>query len=220
MNMYNRTQMSTAATTRTYTVTEALQELKLLSKKINNGISSSTFISLYRSDSNQDPALIGKDYTSKFQSVKDLINRRARIKAAIMQSNATTKVQIGDKEYTVAEAISTKEYLKDYDNLVEQLKMAKASVDTQLATYNVQRQNKIDDLINRSFGREGTNKQNADDIKNITEIYMKKNYATVVDPINLEKAIEELDEYIQTFKSQVDYKLSYINAITTIEVVN
>jgi len=212
--------MSTAATTRTYTVTEALQELKLLSKKISNGISSSTFISLYRSDSNQDPALIGKDYASKFQSIKDLINRRARIKAAIMQSNATTTVQIGDKKYTVAEAISTKEYLKDYDNLVEQLKMAKANVDTQLATYNAQRQNKIDDLINRSFGREGTNKQNADDIKNITEIYMKKNYATVVDPINLEKAIEELDEYIQTFKSQVDYKLSYINAITTIEVVN
>ena len=204
--------------TREYTITEALQELKLLSNRIQKLISSSTFITVVRSDSGQNPDETGKEFASRFQSIHSLIERRAQIKAAIMLSNASTKVEIAGKLVTVAEAISTKDYVKDQQHLLEQMKLQKAETVSAVNRFNVDRQMKIDSLIERSFGREGTNKQNPEDIKSISDIYMKKNFITVVDPISIDEKIAKLEESIDVFLHTVDHKLSYINAITKITV--
>ena len=42
--------------------------------------------------------------------VTDLINRRNAIKRAVVLSNATTKIKVGNEEYTVAEAIEMKNH--------------------------------------------------------------------------------------------------------------
>jgi len=203
---------------RLYTITEALQELKLLTTKIDRLIDHTDFVVCVKSDSNLNPADVGKDIPAMLQKLQDLLARRSAIKSAILQSNATTQVEIGGKMYTVAEAIAHKEYVKDLRNLLDTLIRQKGQVTNELNQYNAQRQQKIDNLIERSFGREGTNKQNPEDIKSITEIYIKKNYMTIVDPINIDAHIAKLQEDVDTFTHTVDHKLSYINAITTIHV--
>jgi molybdopterin synthase catalytic subunit len=57
-----------------------------------------------------------------YQSINDLITRRNRLKSAIILSNATTKVKIGDTVLTVAEVIERKQSLKYYKTLFDKLK--------------------------------------------------------------------------------------------------
>jgi hypothetical protein len=205
---------------REYTITEALQELKLLTSRINKVTNQSQFIGTKRSEDNTDAEKFNREALASFQSINDLICRRAKIKSAIMQSNAITTVDIAGKTYTVAEAISTKEYISDKENLLERLKQQKANSAMSVTNYNSDRQRKIDNLIERSLGRDITGKQGSDnsDIKTITEMYTKKNFIELLDPIKVDDQIKILEEEIENFKHQVDYKLSYINAITKINV--
>jgi len=205
---------------REYTITEALQELKLLTSRISKITNQSNFISTKRSEDTLDVDKFNKEASAAFQSINDLIERRAKIKSAIMQSNAVTTVEIAGKTYTVAEAISTKEYISDKKDLLQKLQLQKANTSTMVTNYNNDRQRKIDNLIERSLGRDITGKQNGDnsDIKTITEMYTKKNYIELLDPIKVDDKIKALEEEIENFQHQVDYKLSYINAITKITV--
>ena len=200
-----------------YTVTEALQQLKLITKKIQKLIDSTRFISTKTSDdkSNQNP--VG-DSVSNFQAINDLIARRTKIKSAIMVSNATTTVEIAGKQYTVAEVIAQKEFIAENTRLLDVLKRQYASAQDTVVRYNNARQAKIDGLIQTTFGREANNKASVDDIKNITEVYQKQYYIDVLDPLNTQVQIEKLEKEIDEFKSTCDYKLSYINAVTKINV--
>ncbi len=203
---------------REMSITEAMQEIKLLSAKIDKLICSTTFVDLYKSSSNTTPELLCKDAVEKFQSLQDLIDRRSKIKSAIMQSNAVTKVTIGEKTYTIAEALSAKTSILDKKSLLERLRESQTRVHNELLSYNTERQRKIDSLIERSFGRDNNGKQHSEDIQSITDIYMKKNYAIVVDPIQIDKAISTLEDEIDKFENAVDHRLSYSNAITMIKV--
>ena len=204
--------------TREFTITEAMQELKLLSAKIDKLIATTTFADVYRSSSNTAPELLCKDTPEKFQSLQDLMDRRTKIKSAVMQSNAVTTVKIGEKTYTVAEALATKTSILDKKTLLNRLRDEKTRVHNEITAYNADRQRKIDSLIEKSFGRDTNGKQHAEDIQSITDIYIKKNYASVVDPIHIDKAISSLEEEIEQFENAVNHKLSYINAITMIKV--
>ncbi len=203
---------------RDYTITEALQELKLLSSRISKLITTTSFVNTIRSEDIKNKELVCKDSAANYQSVNELISRRARIKSSIMQSNATTMVEIAGKTYTVAEAIATKEFINDKQNLLDVLKNQKAVVSNQVNNYNTDRQRKIDALINSSFGRDSSQKNNSEDISTITDMYVKKNFIELIDPIKIDDKIKELETDIENFKHQVDYKLSYINAITKINV--
>jgi hypothetical protein len=207
---------------REYTITEALQELKLLTSRISKITNGSNFVSTKRSEDNLDADKFNKEAAAAFQSINDLIERRANIKSAIMQSNAVTTVEIAGKTYTVAEAISTKEYISDKKDLLQKLQFQKANTATMVTNYNNDRQRKIDNLIERSLGRDITCKvsSNGDnsDIKTITEMYTKKNFIELLDPIKVDDKIKALEEEIENFQHQVDYKLSYINAITKITI--
>lgn len=207
---------------REYTITEALQELKLLTSRISKITNGSNFVSTKRSEDNLDADKFNKEAAAAFQSINDLIERRANIKSAIMQSNAVTTVEIAGKTYTVAEAISTKEYISDKKDLLQKLQFQKANTATMVTNYNNDRQRKIDNLIERSLGRDITGKvsSNGDnsDIKTITEMYTKKNFIELLDPIKVDDKIKALEEEIENFQHQVDYKLSYINAITKITI--
>ncbi len=208
---------------REYTITEALQELKLLSSKIEKLTTTTRFVCCVKSEDNVDPSTVLKDSSSNFQSILDLMERRAKIKAAIMQSNATTTIEIGNKTYTVAEAISTKEWTQDKKRLIDHLVSQKANVSNEVIRYNSDRQRKIDVLIERSLGtvNTGTNRSSnnySDDIKAITEMYTKKNYIEIVDPIKVDDQIKKLQDELDSFVHTVDFKLSYINAITKIMI--
>src|SRR5690606_13391079 len=96
----------------TLSIAGALVELKLLDKRIEKATGNGLFVS-YKLGQNVPKLFKNSEemlttIKASHQSVTALITRRNMIKSAIVVSNATTKVTIGDESMTVAEAIERK----------------------------------------------------------------------------------------------------------------
>jgi len=196
------------------TILEALNELKLLRNRINK-LLQTQFVGYWKSDESKTKESICSSSKSNYQSVQDLIKRMCNIKAKIMQSNATTFVTIGKTQYTIAEAIAMKEIICQDEALLARLKEQYTDSLENIEEYNVSRQRKIDFLLEKNFSKD-TGKASADDIRTITEMYQKKYYIELIDPLDIKTEIENLEDFITTFQNNVNTKLSHSNAITKI----
>ena len=96
-------------TTEKMTVHKALCELKTLDSRIQKCMQQNPFVFANKHANSKVAGVSVGDYCKEvqasYQSANDLIARRDAIKRAVTLSNATVKVTIGGKEYTVAEAI-------------------------------------------------------------------------------------------------------------------
>lgn len=199
---------------------QALAELKLLDKRINNAINGTTFVSFAVG---KKPVLgfntvkEFEDYvTAAYQSVNDLIKRRNRIKAAIVLSNATTKINVGGVEMTVAEALERKQSIvyeqKLLQKLVQDLNVAVNAVDKE----NLSVQQRLEELLKISLGTERKGKEA--EAEAISKGFKEDNEARLVDPIKIREEIDKLQQRIDDFLTQVDYRLSESNTVTMIEI--
>ena len=203
------------------TVHKALAELKTLDDRINSEITGSVFV---RANRHNNMKIFGKaipdfmaDTESSYQSVKALINRRNAMKRAVVLSNATTKVNIGGVEYTVAEAIEMNNH--GMENLVELrncLREQYSSVKRMVESENGDKLVKAcENYIQATFGTK--EKINNPDIEMAQKVYMTNNTYDIVTGLDIEKVIKELTDRIDAFKAEVDSALSVSNALTVIE---
>ena len=195
------------------TITRALVELKTLDSRIEKAKRDAIFIS-YKCNSEENTK--DKITPNKLQQINDLIAYRNRVKAAIIHSNATTTVVISKKEYTVAEAIERKSSISYERELLATLKTQLGQVTRQIENHNADLRKKADSMIEKSLG--SNQKTNTDELKSFTESYISANRAEIVDPLGIAKRIEDLEEHIVNFDSEVDLVLSESNATTKITV--
>lgn len=99
-------------TTEKMTIHKALCELKTLDARITKCIGETEYVFANKHSNDKVNGMTVAAYCdeikSGYQRVTDLIKRRDAIKRAVVLSNAVTKVTVGGKEYTVAEAIEMK----------------------------------------------------------------------------------------------------------------
>lgn len=202
-------------------ITRALKELTLLDKRILDAISNSVFIGCAKKSS----AKINNTYTrdefeklviSNYDSIQSLINRRVEIKSKIVESNASTKVVIADKEYTVASAIEAK-------SLIEYKKALLSKLEQQFrhASATVSKENeKIDDKVYQMLKDAGSDENNTPDLGEDSYItkYRNTHEFDLVNPIKIHEKITMLRNEIEDFENEVDFVLSESNAITKITV--
>lgn len=201
-------------------VTKALNELKLLDARIYNEIRSADFISAAKTvEKKVNPHCTKEEFElkakSSFQSITDLIARRGKIKAAVVDSNAKTKLTINGEEMSVAEAIELKTSI-DYEvSLLNTLKSQRNSAQNAAVKNNLALEDRIDKYIESMLGKEAKGKK--DDYSEMIEPIRAANEFSLVDPINVDKKIEELENRISGFKSEVDSALQISNCVTWIE---
>ena len=212
-------------TAETMTVHKALAELKILGGRIEGAILSGDFVITKKNNQDTVKGKTVEQYKAKtteaFQKASDLIRRRNAIKNAVFVSNAKTMVKIGDKEYTVVEAIEKKNHGMDYyiqlrDILRQQLSKQK----TELEKHNASLQQKAEQFAVAMMGGKDVKdvKTDSDEYVASMNTYIKANTMTLLDPLGIEAKIEELDDMINTFLPEVDAALSVSNAVTTITV--
>ena len=101
-------------TTEKMTIHKALCELKTLDARITKCIGETEYVFANKHSNDKVNGMTVAAYCdeikSGYQRVTDLIRRRDAIKRAVVLSNAVTKVTVGGKEYTVAEAIEMKNH--------------------------------------------------------------------------------------------------------------
>lgn len=199
-----------------YNVHKALAEKKLLEDKINRCICNFIIVGTKKgSDKNvyETKTSVNEfdtEVSSKYQQIKDLIYNYNALDKAINISNAITNVQIGNKNYTVLEAIRRKNNIELDKSLLRQM----------LGTYDnmMSEVNRRNEEVQRNTDRMFEEKEKSKDGAELISFYKKQQEWSLVDPLKVREKIEKLRDEIEEFEKEVDFALSISNALTIIEV--
>lgn len=205
-------------TVETMSIQRGLAELKLLDKRIANAMQGARLVGVRIGEKPvtgfKDDEEFASLASSKLDSITSLIKRRDAIKGAIVVANATTPVKVGSEELTIATAIERKESIR-YQ--IELLNLARSQYIGHLADFQRKEdgfKSNLDRHLETLYGKEG--KAKGLENKEALKPFLDLNEPHLVDPLNLRKIIDELQEKIDFFESDVDFALSEINVKTEI----
>lgn len=203
------------------TVHEALAELKMLDSRIEKKIMNSCFAVACKKTNKKINGKLIEDYVKSagedYQSANDMINRRAAIRRALSNSNASTKVVIGGTEYSVAEAIEMKRSGVDmWRHLLAQLQTQYTYAKNECDTANRRAEDKADAQVSQLLGTK--EKVATADVMSLRESLIEANKMEPVCMNKIEDAINELRDKIDKFMTEVDSKLSISNALTALTI--
>jgi hypothetical protein len=200
----------------TISVSQALAELKLLRKRIQTATNKSTLIVLKKKRDLLDVGRFSTEAQASYQSYKDLLARYNAIKAAIVQSNASTTVSIAGTSYTVADAVERKKTIALEKDMLSKMQHQFEMVNHEYTTHASAENVRVERLIQTELGKDA--KTNVEVITQLSETFLAQNKAEIVDPLNLAKEIAALNKSIEDFETKVDWVLSESNGKTTISV--
>ena len=208
-------------------VTQALDERDLLVKKIGDKIAKANFVDTIRPNEDKvyarrvEKAEFTKEAKAAYQQITDLIARYQKIDAAIVDSNARTEVKTSYGTFTVAGAISLRSRLRglgvyeeeaDFEgNLQKKLRSEYEERVRFCDMKNSQLQTTAENMRLSILGRDAKP-------LGVVEAYVKENTTELVDPLKVEKKIEDLEEKRNTLLRELDTQIKVSNATTFIEV--
>ncbi len=213
-------------------VTQALDERDLLVAKITDKINKASFIDTIKP--NEDKVFekrvskeeFAKEAESAYQQIQDLIDRYQKIDAAIVASNANTRIKTSYGEYTVAGAISLRKRLKNtgtfnYEGNFEYQLQLKIESDFQkmiqfAEAKNKQLQSTAENMRLSILGKDAKVKD--DKPLEVVNAYVKENTTEVVDPLDAQKKADALKEKRDTLLTELDTQIKVSNATTFVEI--
>lgn len=210
--------------TQKMTIHRALAELKLIDLKIDKAILLIEPTGEMQSDKNVNGFYtkddFEKDAKAKYQSVVDLIDRKNKIKSAIVTANGITEVEISGKKMTIADAINFKSIIVFKKTLISTLSKKHNIVKSKIMVANENVNIMALDNAKIMIGKQGDDrvKPTDDDVKAIVEPFIRRNEFHLIDPLKVEELTVKLQEEVDNFEVEVDAVLSEINAITTITI--
>lgn len=213
-------------TTEKMTIHKALSELKTIDDRIIKAIRSNTYVMAVKHSAEKINGVKVADFKdnmkSGYQKVTDLIARRDAMKRAVVLSNATTKVKVGNNEYTVAEAIEMKNHGMEFKKaLLQNLYTAYGSAQNEFNKNNDEAlEKKAEQYILAVIAAQPKDAKmsvDSDAMKVMRQNYIENNKYDMLDPLGVAKIIEALDTEINEFNTEVDAALSVSNALTVIE---
>ena len=201
------------------TIHRALSELKTYDDRLER-LMQSDFV---QSNKKSNERIQGKTIEEvrngikgSYDSYRAMSENQKRIKAAVVQSNAGTKVTIGGVEYAVAEAIERKAKLANDEMFIKTLKTQFAYHNNKVENENGRLPEKLEQYLQAVLG--GKDKRTAEEIASYTKTFEERNTYELIDPRDIAGQIKELEEQVAQFRNEVDYVLSESNATTFIEI--
>ena len=213
-------------TTEKMTIHKALAELKTMDSRIEKAICETTYVLAVKHSAEKINGMTVSNFKDKmrsgYQKVTDLIARRDAMKRAVVLSNATTKVKIGDNEYTVAEAIEMKNHGMEFkSDLLRQMNLAYIAAQDELVRNGGEAlEKKAEQYVLAVIAAQPKDSKmsvDSDAMKTLRQTYIDNNTYDLVDPMDIAKVMEKLDAEINEFNAEVDAALSCSNALTVIE---
>lgn len=208
------------------TIHKALAELKTMDDRINKTIRSTSYVLAAKHSAEKINGVKVSNFKeqmrSGYQKVTDLIKRRDAMKRAVVLSNATTKVKIGDNEYTAAEAIEMKNHGMEFRSaLLRQMNSDYIAAQNDLARNGGEALEKKAEqyvlAVIAAQPKDSKMSADSDVMKGLRQTYIENNTYDLVDPLDITKVMEALDAEINEFNAEVDAALSVSNALTVIE---
>jgi transcriptional antiterminator Rof (Rho-off) len=208
---------------KTMNVHQALAELKLLDKRIQDATHNPVWV-IPNEHGNTvingvKLANVIDEMRANYQKVTDLIAYRDALKRAVVQSNAVTKVTIAGVEYTVAEAIDAKNHgmatLSALRNrMLHDYEQARSTAEIQNGS---RLEGRASEFI-RSMTGQTVTKDMTEEMRRMRDDFITAHTTELIDPIGVRKVAADLDEKITAFTAEVDAVLSTSNSLTEITV--
>ena len=208
------------------TVHKALAELKTIDSRLTKAMGDTTYVMAVKHSAQKINGVTVDTFKEKmksgYQKVTDLIARRDAMKRAVVLSNATTKVNVGGKEFTVAEAIEMKNHGMEFrKSLLTRITYAYSNAQNEFNKNNGEALEKraekyVLDVINAQ-PKDSKMSVDSDAMKDVRQTYIDNNKFDMLDPLDVAKIMEALDNEINEFEAEVDAALSVSNALTVIE---
>lgn len=210
-------------TTEKMTVHKALCELKTLDARIDKAINSRKFVYTNKRSNSKVSGMSVADCCDEikraYQSASDLIARRDAIKRAVVLSNAATTVTVGDRQYTVAEAIEMKNHgIPRHKDLLTKLETDSREARRSADSNNSETLERRADEYIKSLYANADMKNLSDEVKKMRADFIAAQTMEIIDPININAEMERLEKLISDFMVGIDSALSVSNALTEITV--
>ena len=220
-----------------YTLHRALALKKSTEDRIIAEISNATFIEIKQGKKNKINGIpveeVKKRILESYQKICQLISNYSKIKNAILRSNAglthdTTAilntVKVCDKEYTIAELISASDEIygnRKHPNAFWAELLTKMKRDYSEAIRRVERQHeKVEQDIKEYLSKAAASDKGMtnEEISKRSNLFHEDGDYTLIDPLDLKKTIDRLDNKIKNFRIEADATLSEQNAVNMIDV--
>ena len=173
-----------------------------------------------------DREMFARQAESAFQQIRDLIVRFQKIDAAIVASNAATRIQTSYGEFTVAGAISLRSRLRgsgvyeekaDFEgSLLRKMQNDYAAQVRDIEAKNRQLQTTAENMRLSILGKDS--KVRDEKPLEVVEAYVRENTTVLVDPLDIQKQIDGIKEKRETLLRELDTQIKVSNATTFIEI--
>lgn len=204
----------------TMTLYEALSKKKILEDKVDkiSPIRMCEKINSENKNSNGiDTDELEKVIKSNFDSSIAAIQNLAAIKAAINDANASTKVVIAGKEYSIANAIARFRSLDVEESIYTRMRSNITIIKNEVFEHNKKMlaPERVSSYVANVLG---DSKKDEELISQVIEKYKRENTLFVFDPLNTEDMANEKLEEISKFREEIHYALTKVNCETEITV--
>ena len=212
-------------------ITQALDERDFLIKKIMDKIYAFKAVDFAKHneektwEGKKDKKEYEKEVLAAYQQISDLIARYDRIEAAIVASNAVTKIKTSYGEYTVAAAIALKKRLSENADQVkaafENYLIKRMQNEYHHCMMEIDDKNSILDVTaeNMRLSILGKDIKGKDDKPlEVVETYVRENKAELVDPLGILKKLEELKTRRSGLCKELETQIKVSNATTFIAI--
>lgn len=209
-----------------YTLTRALSTLKSLDTQIASYFSAEKriLVSVLQGDAERtsfpgmDKAQLKNRIQSDIDGIEGLLERRRILKSAIVTKNATTKLTICEKEYSIAEAIELKKLVPLKEAVLKQYRQQYAAMQAFVNDADSKMENRRNELI-KVQTVEGASPEEREKIATFVSKQVEADFRVkAFDPMDLPKRIVSLEEEIRTIRLELDVKLSELNSTTVLDV--
>ena len=201
-------------------ITKALRELKTLDARILKKINETTFAASKKPKENirgfKTVNEFEKEAKESIQSIKDLMNRRKQIKKSIVESNATTVVEVSGVKMTVADAIERKNFIEIEKTLLRKMNSDYAKSQEKVEVNNELAQDRLDTQLNNMISKDGKTDLTA--VEGYKKLFWESEETILIDPIDIKEIATKMALDIESFEDDVDVALSEINARTLITI--
>ena len=188
-------------------VAAAMSEKKELSESLPVMLQTIKFVSfgLENNPYKDEPALKSPEMFQKFQ---DGLVRLSALASAVIYSNYVTTVQVVNQTISVVHAVEMKNgWLSHKRSLLARLKSEKTRVEAEIKQNNVQCEQRIQTLLEKSSSKDNT-KLDAEGMSKIEQMSWDNNRWELIDPLNVADRIEKLETQITEIQSTLDTVLS------------
>ena len=201
-------------------ITKALRELKTLDARILKKINETTFAASKKPKENirgfKTVEGFEKEAKESIQSIKDLMDRRKKNKKSIVESNATTIVEVSGVKMTVADAIERKNFIEIEKILLRKMNTDYAQSQEKVEVNNEIAQDRLDTQLNNMISKDGKTDLTA--VEGYKKLFWESEETKLIDPIHVKEIATKMALDIESFEDDVDVALSEINARTLITI--